>query len=314
MMKATLRVRGGFAALIMLGMAVVTEAAEPPSTPLYAGEIPNAIQAPDEESLRDPADEWPFYQNISRPTITAYKPAKQDPKRAAVIILPGGGYRGVSILKEGYNVARAFNEMGVTAFVVKYRTPSDRHMKDKRTGPLQDAQQAVATVRREAAKWQIDPARIGVMGFSAGGHLAATTGTKFKSPVLPQWTSADVRPDFLMLIYPVITFLDPAVHAGSRKMLLGDTPSPEDVQRFSAQLAVTDDTPPTFLLHVADDEVVPVANSIRFFEALQARKIPAQMMIYPRGGHGFGLNNATTTDRWIDRCKQWLQSQGWLSQ
>lgn len=313
-MRATLRVRGGFAALIMLGMAAVTEAAEPPSTPLYSGEIPNAIQAPDEETLRDPADEWPFYQDISRPTITAYKPAKQDPKRAAVIILPGGGYRGVSILKEGYNVARAFNEMGVTAFVVKYRTPSDRHMKDKRSGPLQDAQQAVASVRREAAKWQIDPARIGVIGFSAGGHLAATTGTKFKSPVLPQWTSADVRPDFLMLIYPVITFVDPAVHAGSRKMLLGDTPSSEDVQRFSAQLAVTDDTPPTFLLHAADDEVVPVANSIRFFEALQARKIPAQMMIYPRGGHGFGLNNATTTDRWIDRCKQWLQSQGWLSQ
>lgn len=306
--------RGASAALIMLLVAVVTEAAEPPAMPLYSGDIPNAIQAPDEESLRDPADEWPFYQNISRPTLQAYKPAKQDPKRTAVIILPGGGYRGVSILKEGYDVARAFNEMGVTAFVVKYRTPSDRHMKDKRTGPLQDAQQAIATVRREAAKWQIDPARIGVIGFSAGGHLAASAGTQFKSPVLSQWRSADVRPDFLMLIYPVITFIDPAVHAGSRKMLLGDTPSQADLQRFSGQLAVTDETPPTFLMHAADDEVVPVANSIRFFEALQARKIPAQMMIYPRGGHGFGLNNATTNDRWIDRCRQWLQSQGWISQ
>lgn len=306
--------RHGSAALLMLLVASVTQAAEPPAMPLYAGDIPNAIQAPDQESLRDPADPWPFYLDISRPTITVYKPAKQDPKRAAVIIFPGGGYRGVSILKEGYNVARAFNEMGVTAFVVKYRTPSDRHMKYRRTGPLQDAQQAVATVRRDAAKWQIDPSRIGVMGFSAGGHLAATTGTQFKSPVLSQWRSADVRPDFLMLIYPVITFTDPAVHAGSRKMLLGDAPSQADLQRLSAQLAVSDETPPTFLVHAADDETVPVANSIRFFEALQARKIPAQLMIYPAGGHGYGLNNATTGDRWIERCRQWLQSQGWISQ
>jgi len=304
---------GASAALLVLLMATVTQAAEPPATPLYAGEIPNAIQAPDEESLRDPADPWPFYQNISRPTIAAYKPAKQDPKRTAVVIFPGGGYRGVSILKEGYNVARAFNEMGVTAFVVKYRSPSDRHMKDKKTGPLQDAQQAVATVRRDAAKWNIDPARIGVMGFSAGGHLAATTGTQFKTPVLSQWSSADVRPDFLMLIYPVITFVDPAVHAGSRTLLLGDAPSQADMERFSPQLAVSDDTPPTFLIHAADDQTVPVANSIRFFEALQAHKIPAQLMVYPAGGHGYGLNNATTDDRWIERCRQWLQSQGWIS-
>lgn len=312
-MRAKNLTRGASAALLMLLMAGVIEGAEPPATPLYSGEIPSAIEAPDEESLRDPADPFPFYQNISRPTIAAYKPAKQDPKRTAVIIFPGGGYRGVSILKEGYNVARAFNEMGVTAFVVKYRTPSDRHMKDKRTGPLQDAQQAVATVRRDAAKWNIDPARIGVMGFSAGGHLAATTGTQFKTPVLSQWRSADVRPDFLMLIYPVITFVDPAVHAGSRKMLLGDSPSQADMERFSPQLVVSDETPPTFLIHAADDQTVPVANSIRFFEALQARKIPAQLMIYPAGGHGYGLNNATTDDRWIERCRQWLQSQGWIS-
>jgi acetyl esterase/lipase len=312
-MRATKTLRGASAALLFLLASALAEAAEPPAMPLYAGDIPNAIQAADEESLRDPADPWPFYQNISRPTIAVYKPEKQDPKRTAVIILPGGGYRGVSILKEGYNVARAFNEMGVTAFVVKYRTPSDKHMKDKRTGPLQDAQQAVATVRRDAAKWQIDPARIGVMGFSAGGHLAATTGTQFKSPVLSQWRSADVRPDFLMLIYPVITFVDPAVHAGSRKMLLGDAPSEADMQRFSPQLNVSADTPPTFLVHAADDETVPVANSIRFFEALQARKIPAELMVYPAGGHGYGLNNATTRDRWIERCRQWLQSQGWIS-
>lgn len=305
--------RGALCLLGSLAVTAMVEASEPAATPLYAGQIPGAIEAPDEESVRDATEKFPFYQNISRPTIAAYRPAKQDAKRAAVIIFPGGGYRGVSILKEGYDVARAFNDMGVTAFVVKYRTPGDKYMKDKRVGPLQDAQQAIATVRRDAARWQIDPARIGVIGFSAGGHLAATTGTMFNLPVLPQWRSADVRPDFMMLIYPVITFTDSTVHKGSRQMLLGDAASPADLQRFSAELAVSDQTPPTFLVHAADDGSVPVANSIRFFEALQSRKIPAQLMIYPAGGHGFGLNNATTPDRWIERCRQWLQSQGWIS-
>jgi acetyl esterase/lipase len=296
-----------------LAMMTSVNAAEPPAQPLYSGDIPGAILAPDEESVREPKEPWPFLQNISRPTITAYRPAKQDPKRAAVIILPGGGYRGVSILKEGYDVARAFNDMGVTAFVVKYRTPSDKSMKDKRVGPLQDAQQAVATVRRDAEKWQIDPKRIGVIGFSAGGHLAATTGTMFSTPVLSEWRSADVRPDFLMLIYPVITFTEPTLHKGSRDQLLGAAPTPEDMKRFSAESAVTSETPPTFLIHAADDQTVPVANSILFFEALQAQKIPSQLMVYPAGGHGYGLNNATTGDRWIERCRQWLQSQGWIS-
>lgn len=311
-MRAMKSMSGAFASLLMMSLAVVTEAAEPPATPLYAGDIPNAIQAADQESLRDPADPWPFFQDISRPTIQVYQPAKQDPKRAAVIIFPGGGYRGVSILKEGFNVARAFNEMGVTAFVVKYRSPNDRYMKDKRTGPLQDAQQAIARVRRDAAKWQIDPKRIGVMGFSAGGHLAASAGTLFKTPVLSQWSSAEVRPDFLMLIYPVITMVEPGVHAGSRKLLLGEAPAQEDLQRFSLQLQVSEETPPTFLVHAADDQVVPVSNSVRFFEALNARQIPAELMVYPAGGHGHGLNNATTGDRWIERCRQWLQSQGFI--
>ncbi|HEY5759702.1 MAG TPA: alpha/beta hydrolase [Steroidobacter sp.] len=305
--------RGALSLFGWLAMVASVEAAEPPAQPLYPGDIPGAIVAPDEESVREPKEPWPFIQNTSRPTITAYRPTKQDPKRAAVIILPGGGYRGVSILKEGYDVARAFNDMGVTAFVVKYRTPSDKSMKDKRVGPLQDAQQAVATVRRDAEKWQIDPKRIGVIGFSAGGHLAATTGTMFSAPVLSQWRSADVRPDFLMLIYPVITFTESTLHKGSRDQLLGATPTPEDMKRFSAELAVTSETPPTFLIHAADDKTVPVANSIMFFEALQAQKIPSQLMVYPAGGHGYGLNNATTGDRWIERCRQWLQSQGWIS-
>jgi acetyl esterase/lipase len=238
----------------------------------------------------------------------------RDPNHAAVIILPGGGYRGVSILKEGHEVAERFTHMGIAAFVVKYRTPSPEHMHDRTLGPLQDAQQAIHLVRQHAVEWNIDPHRIGLMGFSAGGHLAATAATRFNKPVLKEWQGANLRPDFLMLIYPVISMSSAITHAGSRQMLLGDTPSDDMVREFSNELAVTDKMPPTFLVHAAGDSTVPVANSLRFFEALNAKKVPAELIVYPDGGHGFGLHNATTTDQWIDRCRQWLLSQKILSQ
>lgn len=281
--------------------------------PLYTGEIPNSIAAPDEEATRDPNEPYLFRLNVSRPTMTLYQPHSRDTKRAAVIILPGGTYRGVSIVKEGHDVARAFNELGVTAFVLKYRTPSERHMLDKTRGPLQDAQQALRVVRDRAVEWRIDPNRIGVVGFSAGGHLAATAATQFDQPVLPEWRSANLRPDFLILLYPVISFTDELANKGSREQLLGAAPAPDAVKRYSNELNVTARTPPTFLVHAADDTSVPVGNSLRFAEALQAHHVAVELIVYPSGGHGFGLNNATTRDRWIDRCAQWLESQGWTS-
>jgi acetyl esterase/lipase len=273
--------------------------------PLYAGEIPNSIAAPDEEATRDPNEPYLFRLNVSRPTITVYQPRSRDAKRAAVIILPGGTYRGVSIVKEGHDVARAFNELGVTALVLKYRTPSERHMVDKTRGPLQDAQQALRVVRDRADEWRIDRNRIGIVGFSAGGHLAATAATQFDQPVL--------RPDFLILVYPVISFTDELANKGSREQLLGAKPAPELIKRYSNELNVTAHTPPTFLVHAADDASVPVGNSMRFAEALHAHHVAVELIVYPSGGHGFGLNNATTRDRWIDRCAQWLESQGWTS-
>jgi acetyl esterase/lipase len=243
--------------------------------------------------------------NVSRPTITVYQPRSRDAKRAAVIILPGGTYRGVSIVKEGHDVARAFNELGVTALVLKYRTPSERHMVDKTRGPLQDAQQALRVVRDRADEWRIDRNRIGIVGFSAGGHLAATAATQFDQPVL--------RPDFLILVYPVISFTDELANKGSREQLLGAKPAPDLIKRYSNELNVTAHTPPTFLVHAADDASVPVGNSMRFAEALHAHHVAVELIVYPSGGHGFGLNNATTRDRWIDRCAQWLESQGWTS-
>jgi acetyl esterase/lipase len=301
-------------AFIVASIAASLSANAQQERPLYDGAIPNAITAPDRESVRDPQEHYPFLQDISRPTITLYLPKTPDANRAAVIILPGGGYRGVSIVKEGHEVAAQFTQMGIAAFVVKYRTPSPEHMRDRTLGPLQDAQQAIHLVREHASEWNIDPNRIGLMGFSAGGHLASTAATRFDKPVLKEWQGTNLRPDFVMLIYPVISMSSAITHAGSRQMLLGDTPSDDVVREFSNELAVTDKTPPTFLVHAASDPAVPVANSLRFFEALNAKKVPAELIVYPEGGHGFGLHNSTTTDQWIDRCRQWLLSQKILSQ
>jgi uncharacterized protein (DUF885 family)/dienelactone hydrolase len=278
--------------------------------PLYPGEIPNSLAAPDEEATRDPQEPFPFLLNVSRPTMTVYEAQSRATNRPAVIILPGGSYRGVSIVKEGHDVARAFNELGITAFVVKYRTPSERHMLDKTRGPLQDAQQAIRAVRERADEWHIDRNRIGVVGFSAGGHLAATLATQFDRPVLPQWQDANLRPDFSILIYPVISFSDELAHRGSREQLLGKSPAPDLIRHYSSELNVTERTPPTFLVHAADDATVAVGNSMRFAEALRAHKVPVELIVYPSGGHGFGLNNSTTRERWFDRCAQWLEAQG----
>lgn len=297
----------------MLLLAASGTALAQQELPLYEGEIPNSIAAPDEEVTRDPDEHYPFRQNISRPTLTVYLPQQPDARRAAIIILPGGAYRGLSIVKEGHEVARAFNEMGVAAFVLKYRTPSPRHMTDRTRGPLQDAQQAIHTVRKRAAEWNIDPQRVGVIGFSAGGHLAATAATHFDQPVLAEFAKSNLRPDFLALIYPVISFSDALTHKVSREMLLGEAPSAGLIREYSNELAVNANTPPAFIVHAADDSSVAVGNSIRFFEALNAHRIPTELIVYPAGGHGFGLNNATTADRWIDRCRQWLASQGWIA-
>jgi acetyl esterase/lipase len=280
--------------------------------PLYEGAIANAIDAPDEEAVRDPNEVYPFLMNISRPTITPHLPKQSDANRAAVIILPGGSYKGVSIVKEGHEVAERLNAMGIAAFVVKYRTPSAAHMRNRSLGPLQDAQQAIHLVREHAKEWNVDPNRIGLMGFSAGGHLASTAATHFDKPVLKEWQGSNLRPDFLMLLYPVISMTDIG-HAGSRQMLLGDAPSSEAIAEFSNETHVSDRIPPTFLVHAANDDAVPVANSLRFFEAVTAHKIPAELIVYPAGGHGFGLHNATTTDKWIERCRDWLLSQGVLA-
>ena len=280
--------------------------------PLYPDKIPNSkVTANDEKS--DQHGENISISKISIPTIRYFPAPEQKSTETAVIIFPGGGYWNNSITHEGYEIAKKFNEIGIAAFVIKYRIPNDDTMLDKTIGPLQDAQQAIKLVREQAAKYKINPARIGIMGFSAGGHLASTAGTHFKTSKITNEKNTSLRPNFMILIYPVISFQNDICHKGSKDQLIGKNPSPDKVELYSNELQVTKETPPTFLVHTGDDSVVPVANSIRFYESLLKHEVPAELHLYPRGEHGFGLNNKTTKDYWFDRCKNWMDSNGWLT-
>jgi acetyl esterase/lipase len=279
--------------------------------PLYGDNIPNSKPYTTKEWWEPQSNGDTIVHYISNPTLTVFLPEKGKANGTAVIICPGGGYSITSIVKEGYAVARQFNKWGITAFVLNYRIPNDSSMIDKKTGPLQDAQRAIQLVRLNAKKWNIDPSRLGIMGFSAGGHLASTAATHFQQSYIDNAVKINLRPDFAILIYPVISFQDSIGHIGSRDQLIGKNPSQDLINSFSNELQVTAETPPTFLVHATDDNVVPVMNSITFYEALLKYKIPAEMHIYKAGGHGFGMHNPTTADEWMERCKNWMDSKGW---
>lgn len=281
--------------------------------PLYPeGAIPNSKPSKDVEKTSMNGD-MKIVDHISIPTLTVYLPDDRIATGTAVIIFPGGGYWVNAIAHEGTEVARKFTDFGVAAMVVKYRIPSDETMLTREIGPLQDAQQAMIVVRQHAAEWKIDSNHIGIMGFSAGGHLASTAGTHFDNAVVDNPSKVNLRPDFMILGYPVISFQDSICHRGSREQLIGKTPSKEKIDFYSNELQVTANTPPTFLVHASDDQVVVPQNSIVFYQHLIRHKVPAELHIYEKGGHGFGLNNKTTVDLWFDRCKAWMSSNGWLN-
>jgi len=285
---------------------------KPMEMSLYPGnKIPGNMPGPDEEK---PEANGGILRvsKIKTPTLTAYLPPADKANGAAVIICPGGGYSIVAIDHEGFKVAEKFNKMGVAAFVLKYRIPDTKNQTDPSIAPLQDAQQAILTVRTNAKKWNIDPARIGIMGFSAGGHLASTAGTHFEHSLIDNPGHISVRPDFMILIYPVISADVAITHSGSFKNLLGANASAEQLKLYSNEKQVSNKTPPTFLVHASDDGGVSPNNSIVFYQALLKNKIPAELHIYQNGGHGFGMHNATTKDEWMERCKNWLDKNGWL--
>ncbi len=250
---------------------------------------------------------------VSQPTLSVYLPAAEKKTGAAVLICPGGGYRRLAVDIEGYEIAGWLNSLGIAGIILKYRLPSDSIMADKTIGPLQDAQEAMRQIRRHAEEWGIRPDKVGVIGFSAGGHLAATLSTRYADPVYRPEDSISARPDFAILVYPVIS-MDPAItHAGSRKRLLGESPSDSLIRRYSNEQQVTAATPPTFVVHAADDRSVSPENSIRYYRSLLHSGVPAELHIFQSGGHGFGLaRNGKRESLWPENCYKWLTASGVL--
>jgi len=301
----------GFVLALLAGLSIADDTANfPPkmqSFPLYGdAAIPNAKPIPDEESSADGS----WIRKVSRPVIQIYLPAKARATGASVVIFPGGSYAGLTFDFEGTQQARYFIDHGIAALVVKYRIPDDRTMVDKSMAPLQDAQQAMRFARQHAADWNLDPKRIGAIGFSAGGHLASTLATHFDKSYVDNPDHINLRPDFLVLVYPVISMDAKITHVDSRKNLLGDSPSESRLRFFSNELHVTRDTPPTLLLHAADDRLVDVDNSIVFFEALRRAGMPVEARLFEKGQHGFFL---MPRDRWQGTIVDWLATSGWLS-
>jgi pectinesterase len=276
----------------------------PQIIPLFKDGVPNSRSAPDRENsiFRDNVTR---IAKVSYPTLTIFKPVKPNGK--AVIICPGGGYSILAFDKEGTRVAEEMNRWGVTAFVLKYRLPDDTTNIDKSLAPLQDAQQAIRLVRKNAKEWGINSDQIGIMGFSAGGHVASTAATHFDFKAdANNNDTISARPDFAVLIYPVISMDSSITHKGSRNNLIGQKPTEEKTIFFSNELQVNKNTPPSFLVQAADDGTVPAENSIRYYEACIKNKVPAEIHIYPKGGHGFGMYNKTTDDNWMERLQHWM--------
>ncbi|MBI1685313.1 alpha/beta hydrolase [Caulobacter hibisci] len=295
--------RGAFAlltGLAALSTASMASAARKPTNPdpsevrpIWPSDPPGSQGVTAQETVSERSDgKGPRDRAVTHtrtPTLSLFRPRK--PNGAAVILIPGGGYERVVMDKEGFETAQWLADRGYTCFVLLYRLPGDGWGAGP-DAPLQDAQRALRLVRSWAPAMKVSPNRIAIMGFSAGGHLAASLTTRFEAQVYDRVDAADdlsARPDLSALIYPVITMTAPLTHAGSRKQLLGAAPSFEAVQAYSPEAGVGGRTPPVFLVHAADDKAVPVENSLMMFAALKAKAIPAELHVFEEGGHGFGL-------------------------
>ena len=248
-----------------------------------------------------------------KPTLTVYLPDRDKAADSAVVICPGGGYGGLAVGHEGHDIARWLNGMGVAGIILEYR---HRGRGYGHPAPLHDAQRAIRTVRARAARWRVDPQKIGIMGFSAGGHLASTAGTHFdkgNSEARDPIERFSCRPDFMILCYPVIAFDEPYTHRGSQRNLLGQNADPELARSLSSEKQVTARTPPTFLFHTDEDTGVAAENSVFFYLALRRAKVPAELHVYRRGRHGLGLASKTPgTSSWSECCREWMRDRGLL--
>lgn len=279
--------------------------------PLYKDSIPDSKPAANLEKTTIEKGGIVIIRNISIPTLSIFLPPKNIANGTAVIICPGGGYWVNAIKHEGTDVAKEFVKKGIAALVLKYRIPDDRTMINTGIGPLQDIEQAMLLARSHSKEWNIDIDRVGVMGFSAGGHLASTLGTHYNDVVINNPGNISLRPDFMLLVYPVIT-TDTLINKRELfEKLLGKAADEKLMQKYSNEKRVTPETPPAFITQSTDDEY-SVMNSMIFYEALIKNKVKAELHLYQGGGHGYGMNNKTTKDKWMERCLNWMESNGWL--
>jgi acetyl esterase/lipase len=277
---------------------------------VWKGQIPCSIKNGGYKEILDTSGGWDRISKVTNPRIDFYPAPAEKSTGTAVLICPGGGYGVLAIGHEGKDIAGWFNSIGISAFVLKYRLPSESIMTDKTIGPLQDAQEAMRLIRQNAKEWKINPEKIGVMGFSAGGHLAATLSTHYNDKVYETDFKTSARPDFSILIYPVISMDSSITHMGSRITLLGNNPTDEIVKRYSNELQVNKKTPPAFLVHSIDDGTVPVENSINYVLALRKFKVPCELHLYQSGGHGYGMGRSNNTEStWPEACIKWLIQQ-----
>ncbi|MDQ1140277.1 alpha/beta hydrolase [Pedobacter agri] len=278
--------------------------------PLYSDSIPGAKPTPSSyvENTETRTNGTLSITKVSIPTLTVFEAPKNIATGTAIIICPGGGYGALAFSHEGTDVAKRFNAIGVTAFVLKYRLPNDQIMVDKTYALLQDAQKAIYLVRKDAKKYGIKSNKVGIMGFSAGGHFASTLASHYSDLKIANPEKIDLRPSFAVLVYPVISF-EESVHTGTMKNLLGPNPSDSLKKYFSANENVNKKTPPMYFVHAKDDKTVPVANSELMHQALLAAKIPSNLMYYEKGGHGFGLINKTSDTDWFNLMAGWMKVQ-----
>lgn len=290
--------------------------AQYPVIPLYEGNSPGLKPeaASKKENVVKEKDGITRINDITVPTLTVIKPKKKT-SDASVIVCPGGGYAILAWDHEGTSIGEWFASKGITAFVLKYRLPQDDLFDNAEIRPLQDAQQSIRYIRQNAEKYGVSSNKIGIMGFSAGGHLAATTSTHFYSQVgeisNPQ---ISVRPDFTILMYPVVSFSDKITHQGSRDNLVGKNPSIEKIELYSNELQIKKDTPPAFLVHAFDDGV-HVDNSLNYYKALKKNGVASEMHLYDRGGHGFSMKktNKGPVANWPVRLEEWMRLNGFMN-
>lgn len=273
---------------------------------LYPGDIPNSKKTELKNIPEDPSAG--LIHRVITPTLQMFLPEKDKASGTAIVICPGGGYSVIVYGGEGVQTAENFVKKGVAAFVLQYRLPNDSFQVNKTIAPLQDAQQAIKMVRDSAAVWGIDANKIGIMGFSAGGHVASTEATHFKNALIENTSNTSLRPDFQILVYPVISMEDSLAHKGSRTQLLGNNPSKETIDLYSNELQVDKNSPPAYITVAADDKVVDVDNSVIYFEKLRHNKVPVEMHIYQKGDHGFVFRHPG----WMEPLFEWMESNNWM--